>query len=66
MPVRPAPERGWIYASRRAPFAEAAVFFAAASAEGFEVQFHLLAATNSPNAKLQARFLGISFGDADY
>jgi hypothetical protein len=66
MPPRPPPECGWIYASRRAPFAEAAVFFAAAFAEGFEVQVHLLAATNSRNAKLQARFLGIRLADAEH
>jgi len=66
MPLRPAPECGWIYASRRAPLAEAAVFFTAAFAEGFEVEIHLLAATNSRNAKLQARFSGISWVYPEY
>jgi len=42
------------------------VFFTAAFAEGFEVQVHLFAATNSRNAKLQARFSGISWVYADY
>ena len=42
------------------------MFFTAAFAEGFEVQFHLLAANNSPDAKLQAHFSGISRVYAEY